>query len=94
MEQSPHYIQASYDAVARAYAQRFAGELAHKPQDRDLLTRFASEVRRRGEVYDLGCGPGQTTPFLHDCGVSVHGLDLSEELLLEARQRNPGLAFE
>jgi SAM-dependent methyltransferase len=94
MEQNSRHIQACYDTVAREYAQRFAGELAHKPLDQELLRRFASEVRGRGQVYDLGCGPGQTTAFLHGCGVSARGLDLSAELLREARQRHPGIEFE
>jgi SAM-dependent methyltransferase len=94
IEQTSRHIQACYDAVAQEYAERFAGELAHKPLDRELLARFASEVRGRGEVYDLGCGPGQTTAFLHACGVRVRGLDLSPELLREARQRHPGIEFE
>jgi SAM-dependent methyltransferase len=94
MEQTSDYIRACYDAIAREYANRFAAELAHKPMDRELLRRFASEVRGRGEVYDLGCGPGQTTAFLHACGVPARGLDLSAELLREARHRHPGLEFE
>src|SRR5262245_47768488 len=94
MEQTSDHIRACYDAVAREYAERFAGELAHKPLDRELLGRFASEVRGRGQVYDLGCGPGQTTAFLHGCGVRVRGLDLSADLLREARQRHPSLEFE
>ena len=94
MEQKSRHIRACYDAVARAYAERFAGELEHKPLDRELLTRFASEVRGRGDVYDLGCGPGQTTAFLQGCGVNVRGLDISTELLREARQRHPGIEFE
>ena len=80
--------------MAREYAERFVNELAHKPLDRQLLARFAAEVRRPGEVYDLGCGPGQTTAFLHGCGVKVHGLDLSAELLREARTRRPDIPFE
>jgi SAM-dependent methyltransferase len=94
MEQTSDHIRACYDTVAREYAERFAGELAHKPLDRELLSRFASEVTGRGDVYDLGCGPGQTTAFLHRCGVTVRGLDISAELLREARQRHPGIAFE
>jgi SAM-dependent methyltransferase len=68
--------------------------LAHKPLDRELLNRFASEVRGHGLVYDLGCGPGQTTAFLHDLGVPVRGLDLSAALLQEARQRHPQIEFQ
>jgi trans-aconitate methyltransferase len=94
MEQTSDYIRACYDAVAPHYAERFATELAHKPLDRELLTRFAAEVRGRGQVYDLGCGPGQTTAFLHGCGVSVRGLDISTGLLHEARQTHPGVEFE
>jgi SAM-dependent methyltransferase len=94
MEQTTRHIQACYDTVAREYAERFAGELAHKPLDRELLKRFASQVTGRGYVYDLGCGPGQTTAFLHACGVSVRGMDISAELLREARERHPGVSFE
>jgi SAM-dependent methyltransferase len=94
MEQTSDHIRACYDTVAREYANRFADELAHKPLDRQLLARFASEVRGCGVVYDLGCGPGQTTAFLHDCGAQVRGLDLSAELVREAGRRHPGIAFE
>jgi SAM-dependent methyltransferase len=94
MEQRSDYIRACYDSVAREYADRFTGELAHKPLDVELLGRFADEVRRRGEVCDLGCGSGQTTAYLHDRGVRVCGLDLSTGLLREARSRHPGVEFE
>jgi SAM-dependent methyltransferase len=94
MEQNTDYLRDCYDAVAREYAERFADELWHKPLDRELLTRFADDVRGRGMVYDLGCGPGQTTAFLHGFGVEVRGLDLSPELVREARERNPGVVFE
>src|SRR5262245_51034495 len=94
VEQSAEYIRACYDAVAREYADRFAGELGHKPLDRGLLSRFATEVCGRGEVCDLGCGPGQTTAYLHGCGVRVCGLDVSAELLREAARLHPGVAFE
>lgn len=94
MEQTSDHIRACYDAVAREYANRFADELTHKPLDRELLSRFASEVRGRGKVYDLGCGPGRTTAFLHAEGLQVQGLDLSADLLREARQRHPDVEFE
>lgn len=86
-------LRAAYDTVAQEYAARFAGELAHKPLDREMLRRFAAAVDGRGDVFDLGCGPGQTTAFLHDSGVSVCGLDLSGALLREAQRRHPGVPF-
>lgn len=93
MEQTSAHIRACYDAVAREYADRFSDELAHKPLDRELLARFASEVGH-GQVLDLGCGPGHTTAFLHGRGVRVRGVDLSANLLAEARQRHTDIAFE
>ena len=54
-------LRHSYDRVAHEYAHRIHGELAHKPLDRALLDRFALEVRGRGPVCDLGCGPSRTT---------------------------------
>lgn len=94
MEQSVEYVRACYDAVARDYSDRFAGELAGKPLDRQLLARFASEVCGREEVCDLGCGPGHTTAYLLGCGVPACGLDLSTELLREANRLHPGVPFE
>lgn len=94
MEQWPDFIRACYDSVAREYAERFADELSRKPRDRELLGRFASEVRGRGEVCDLGCGPGQTTACLHGLDVQVRGIDLSPELLREATRLHPDIAFE
>jgi len=88
----------SYDRVARAYTEHIAGELAHKPFDREMLERFARHVREMsgGEslpVLDLGCGPGHVTRYLHDLGVSVIGVDLSPGMLDEARRLNPDIDF-
>jgi len=94
VEQSADYIRTCYDAVAREYAERFVGELRHKPLDRELLSRLATEVSDRGEVCDLGCGPGQTTAYLHGCEVDVCGLDISAENLREATRLHPGVVFE
>jgi SAM-dependent methyltransferase len=89
----PARVRACYDSIAREYAERFSGELAHKPLDREMLQAFASEIRPGGLVYDLGCGPGQTTRFLKDAGVNVRGLDISPKLVSQARTRNPGIEF-
>lgn len=88
-------MRAFYDAVAREYAEHFAGELEGKPLDRALLERFADDVRGAGPVYDLGCGPGgQTTAFLHALGVDVRGMDLSPAAVEEASARHPHIPFE
>jgi ubiquinone/menaquinone biosynthesis C-methylase UbiE len=85
-----------YDKTAEAYANAFSHELSYKPIDRMLLTRFAEENRARGPILDLGCGPGQTTVFLHQVGLTdVVGTDVSPAMIAQARQRNASeLRFE
>jgi SAM-dependent methyltransferase len=86
-------VERTYDAIAEPYAEHLAGELADKPLDRTLLDAFASRVRGRGPVVDLGTGPGHVARYLHDRGVDVTGIDLSSAMLAEARRLHPGLAF-
>ena len=86
-------VEGSYDRVAGEYTLRISGELEHKPLDRQLLDRFAAEVRRIGPACDLGCGPGHVARYLHDRGVQVTGLDLSPAMVEQARRLNPGIAF-
>jgi len=87
-------IRESYDSVARTYAAQLASELSGKPLDRHLLNRFAEEVRGRGLVADLGCGPGHVARYLHDQGVTMIGIDLSPQMIEEARRLNPELEFK
>jgi hypothetical protein len=56
-------IRASYDQLADEYARRIFNELHHKPLDRELLDRFATEVSGHGEVCDMGCGPGHVAIY-------------------------------
>ena len=87
-------IRESYDSVARTYAAHLASELSGKPLDRHLLNRFAEEVRGRGLVADLGCGPGHVARYLHEQGVTMIGIDLSPQMIEEARRLNPELEFK
>ena len=84
-----------YDKTAKNYAKKFIDELQHKHLDRILLRAFATENKRSGKLIDLGCGPGQASRFLNNCGLSdITGIDLSPEMISLARQLNPGLHFE
>lgn len=92
-EPSRGEVRASYDRVAEEYARRIAGELAHKPLDRELLDRFAERVRGAGPVADVGCGPGHVARYLAGRGVDVFGLDLSPAMVEQARALHPGVPF-
>jgi ubiquinone/menaquinone biosynthesis C-methylase UbiE len=93
MDDPTNSIRESYDRLAEEYARRIADELQHKPLDRELLDRFAQQTKRRGEVCDMGCGPGHVARYLRDAGASVFGLDLSPGMLEQARKLNPDIPF-
>ena len=88
---------ATYDKVASAYAASFLHELDHKPFDREILTRFATAMRRGSQdghpVCDLGCGPGHIGAFLAAHGVDAAGIDLSAGMVAQARLAYPALSF-
>lgn len=86
-------IRDSYDRIADEYALRIYAELQSKPLDCELLDRFARETAGRGDVCDMGCGPGQVARYLRDKGANIFGLDLSPGMLDQARRLNPDIDF-
>lgn len=90
----PQSINESYDKVAEKYANKFLEELDHKPFDRAYLKHFYEVNQFQGKILDLGCGPGQTTKFLYDCGCrDLIGVDLSSNMIAVARQQFPLINF-
>ncbi len=83
-------VAAEYDRLAESYATALGDELEAKPFDRWLLGRLAADAAS-GQGLDVGCGPGQVAGHLADLGVSMTGLDLSPEMVAQARTRHPDL---
>ncbi|MGZ8516450.1 MAG: class I SAM-dependent methyltransferase [Chitinophagaceae bacterium] len=84
-----------YNKTAQAYADKFGDELNKKHFDRMLLSAFATENMANGKLIDLGCGPGQTTKYLLECGLAaIIGTDISPEMIKIAKALNPQLHFE
>ncbi|MFI5385440.1 MAG: class I SAM-dependent methyltransferase [Fimbriimonadales bacterium] len=58
-----------------------------------LAFRDIPEIIRRnvrpGRAVDFGCGTGRSTRFLRGLGFEVTGVDISEEMLAQARQLDP-----
>jgi len=90
---TPSELESSYDRVARHYAAEYFDELSRKPFDRELLDRFAESVSGAGEVWEIGCGPGQVARYLKDRGVRISGIDLSEKMVDAARSSNADISF-
>lgn len=87
-------LQSSYDRVAEEYARRFSDELERKPFDRKMLEWLAEKVPGLSSVCDMGCGPGQIARYLHSLGIKACGIDLSGEMVAEARRLNPEIPFQ
>ncbi|PTH87986.1 SAM-dependent methyltransferase [Streptomyces sp. A244] len=89
--------QASYDAIAEAYAAEHPDSLAGRPLERALLTTFVELVRAAGTagppVADVGSGPGYVTARLHEAGLPVFGVDTSPRMVALARRAHPELRF-
>jgi cyclopropane fatty-acyl-phospholipid synthase-like methyltransferase len=84
-----------YDTTAAKYAGAFFNELCHKPFDREILKRFADDNKLKGLMADIGCGPGQTTNYLSDLGISeIIGIDFSEKMIEQAKKLNRKIQFE
>ena len=56
------------------------------------LKKFADLVKLGGgkDILELGCGSGVQTKQLLDLGLSVVGLDISPNMIIEAKKRAPG----
>jgi SAM-dependent methyltransferase len=82
-----------YDLTAAMYADRFHGHLDDKPFDRAVLAGFTGLLKPGSAVADVGCGTGATTRIFAESGLDVVGIDLSPNMVAEARRLNPQLAF-
>ena len=86
-------VRATYGTVATTYADRLGDELGAQPFERWLLDRVAEHAGDQ-PVIEVGCGPGQVTAYLAAAGADATGLDLTPEMVEEARRRHPGVTYQ
>ena len=86
-------VRSTYGQVAASYAENLSDELDGLPFERWLLDRVVVEA---GDlpIVDAGCGPGHVTAYLTEAGADARGLDLTPEMIEEARQRHPGVRYD
>lgn len=93
--QSKEKVIDCYDKTAEEYAKKFKDELSHKPFDRIILKDFAEENKKGNLTADFGCGPGQTTRYLYECGIkNIIGIDISPGMIRQAKSLHKKLKFE
>lgn len=86
-------VRATYAAIAADYADAMVSELDDLPFERWLLDRVVAEAIG-GPIIDAGCGPGHITAYLVASGADAQGLDLTTEMIAQARARFPGVRFD
>ena len=86
-------VRAAYAAVATSYAEHLFNELTDLPFESWLLRRVA-ELADGAPVIEVGTGPGHVAAFLAGAGADATGLDISPEMVAEARRRNPGVSYQ
>lgn len=87
-------LEASCDRLAEKYAQQYWDEMERKPFDRKMLDWLVERVNGRGVICDLGCGAGQVARYLQSRGCEINGIDLSSEMVKQARRLNPEIHFQ
>jgi SAM-dependent methyltransferase len=56
---------------------------------RDLPAIIGSQALGGRRALDFGCGAGRSTRFLASCGYTTTGVDISEQMVAEARRLDP-----
>jgi 2-polyprenyl-3-methyl-5-hydroxy-6-metoxy-1,4-benzoquinol methylase len=94
------FQQIIWDASADAKAARaITGDMTTDIQLKvDKTCKLVADaVLKDGHCLDIGCGFGVLVPFLLQCGLradQIHGIDLSPEMIKNAREQHPAVNFE
>jgi ubiquinone/menaquinone biosynthesis C-methylase UbiE len=83
---APDDVAAAYDELAPDYADDLESSPYHEHLARPGTTALVPAVEG-SRILDAGCGRGQFAAWLADNGAEVVGVDASEEMLAEARER-------
>jgi ubiquinone/menaquinone biosynthesis C-methylase UbiE len=96
MDAKTEELRDAHNVLAEFYAERLAGDLERRPEERAVLGMFCELVLSAGlgpDVGDIGCGTGRIDPFLAARGLSPRGVDLAPEMVAVARREQPGFPY-
>jgi uncharacterized protein YceH (UPF0502 family) len=86
-------VRGAYATIAASYAEQRSDELAGLPFESWLLRRVV-DLAGGAPVIEVGTGPGHVAAFLAEAGADVTGLDLTPEMVDEARRRYPAVSYQ
>ncbi|GIE35418.1 methyltransferase [Actinoplanes italicus] len=84
-------VRDAYSYMSEQYIALFDGDWQAHADDTALVREHL--VGLDGTVFDLGCGPGHWSAYLHSLGADVTGVDLVPEFIDHARTHFPGPEF-
>lgn len=77
----------SYNTTAKEYAKNVSGICPTNELDKLI------SMSNGNKILDIGCGSGEAVKYLTSKGLKVCGIDLSKNLLYEARRISPQSKF-
>jgi SAM-dependent methyltransferase len=88
---NPQELGTKYDKIAAWWQQQMQASSYGLPQ----LERAISYCNKREKALDVGCGSGgRLINRLLKAGFEVTGMDVSEKMLVLARQQHPEVSFQ
>lgn len=58
------------------------------------LNKFISMLPKKAKILDVGCGSGRDARYFKEFGLDVTAIDISDNMLEEAKKRAKGIKFE
>jgi SAM-dependent methyltransferase len=83
-------VRDAYSSASQQYVALFDGEWTNDAETA-LIHRHLTGLA--GQIFDLGCGPGYWTAYLHSRGANVIGIDIVPEFIAHAKATHPGPEF-
>lgn len=80
-----------YENHAREYAEQ---SKRYASIDKTQLNEFTGYLSSNGKVLDAGCGSGRDTALFQKLGFAVVGIDITANLIVEAKRSYPGVDFQ
>jgi ubiquinone/menaquinone biosynthesis C-methylase UbiE len=84
------HISDSYNTGAKRYCEHWSIPHTFTEVDRQ---KFCGFLPPKGRILDIGCGPGNDTTYFIEKGYDVTGVDLSEEMVRLASERETRAKF-
>jgi predicted TPR repeat methyltransferase len=80
------YVESLFDDYAPDFQSHVVNQLRYQGYER-LLRPLIESARRYHRALDLGCGTGLCAPLIQPVADILDGVDISQAMLLQARQR-------